>query len=124
MKISPNQSDHRFAPGDRVEHGTSGPHGGDRLGEIQREHREYGQDGYLIIPLSGGPGDGTLPSVYPGRMVTPWKPARWAYNAGRNAYERTYTEIRIPGVTVTGNVDVSGVIGGGGNVYSDADPGL
>jgi len=90
MKNSPNTSDHRFRPGDRVEYGTSTPQGGDRLGEVVREHREYGQDGYLIRPLSGGPGDGYLLSVYPARMVMAWTESRWAYDLASNSYHRTY----------------------------------
>jgi hypothetical protein len=82
--------------GDRVEYGTSGPAGGDRLGEVVREHREYGQDGYLIRPLSGGPGDDYLPEVYPGRMVQPWKPARWQYNQRTGGFSRAWPQVSNP----------------------------
>jgi hypothetical protein len=95
MEYKANQSDHRFRPGDWVEYGTSSPHGGDRLGEIVFEHREYGQDGYLIQPLSGFADEGTLPSIYPGRMVYgPMQPERWAYDAPSNRFHRTYAEVR------------------------------
>ena len=95
MKNSPNLTDHRFALGDKVEYGFLGPHGGDRLGEVAREHREHGQDGYLIRPLSGLPGDGYLPEVYPWRQVVTWTPARWRYEASSHmsGYVRTYAEI-------------------------------
>jgi hypothetical protein len=98
-RYSPNESDHRFALGDKVEYGFLGPHGGDRLGEVACEAREYGQDGYLIRPLSGGPGEGYLPSVYPGRMAVPWTPARWRYEASSHmsGYVRTYAEIKGEG---------------------------
>lgn len=99
----PNEADHRFSTGAMVEYGTSSPHGGDRLGEVRNEAREYGRDGYLIQPLSVSPGDGTLPSVYPAHMVQPWKPERWTWDrkAGPyGSYVRTYAEIRKPTIGV------------------------
>jgi hypothetical protein len=93
--MQPNQEDHRFAPGDKVEYGTSSPYGGDRLGAVVREARQYGQDGYLVQPLSGGADEGTLPSVYPGRMVHgPMQPQRWEYRPATGRYGRTYAEVR------------------------------
>ena len=82
--------------GDMVEFGTSGPHGRDRLGRIQRAQRRYRQDGYWVIPLSGTIGDGFLPCWYPADMVAPWQPQRWAYDARANIWRRTYAEIRSP----------------------------
>jgi len=76
-------------PGDRAEYGTPGPHGGDRLGEIQRAQRRYRQDGYWIIPLPLTPGDGCLPDWYPACTVAPWQPQRWAYDARCNTWSRT-----------------------------------
>lgn len=81
-------------PGDRVEYGTSGPHGGDRLGEVVQLGRRYKQDCALIRPLSLTPGDGYLPDWYPLHMVQPWHPERWAYNSRRNTWSHTYAEIR------------------------------
>ncbi len=75
--------------GDRVEYGTFGPGGGDRLGEIQRPERKHRQDGYLIIPLSLTPGDGYLPMWYPADRVQSWQPDRWSCNAARNTWART-----------------------------------
>lgn len=95
MKTSPNQQDHRFVPGDRVEYGTSGPYGGDRLGVIVFERRQYGQDGYLVQPLSGGADEGTLPEVYPARMIHGYEqPERWEYRRETNRYGRTYAEVK------------------------------
>lgn len=88
----PNRSDHRFVSGAFVEYGTSSPHGGDRLGEVVRENREYGQDGYLIRPLSGMAGDGYLSETYPGRMVMAATMSRWTSD-GRK-YVRNYSEIK------------------------------
>lgn len=87
----PNRTDHRFVPGAMVEYGTSSPHGGDRLGEVVRECREYGQDGYLIRPLNIRPGEGYLPSTYPGRMVMAATMSRWT--RGREGWQRNYSEI-------------------------------
>lgn len=81
-------------PGDRVEFGTLSPHGGDRLGVIQRAQRRYRQDGYWVIPLSGVIGDGFLPVWYPADMVGPWQPQRWSYDAWRNSWTRTYAEVK------------------------------
>ena len=78
-RYQPNQSDHRFRLGDYAEVGA-GPMPGDRLVEIAREARQYGQDGYLVRPLSGQPGDGMLPWVQPGRMLQPFHPERWRCN--------------------------------------------
>src|SRR6266536_2060781 len=44
--------------GNRVESGTFGPGGGNRLDEMKRPERKHPQDGYLIIPPSLTPGDG------------------------------------------------------------------
>jgi len=81
-------------PGDWVEYGTSGPHGGDRLGEVVQLGRKNKQDCALIRPLSLMPGDGYLPDWYPLRMVRPRQPERWAYDARPNSWSRTYAEIR------------------------------
>jgi hypothetical protein len=94
-----NITDHRFIFGDKVEYGFLGPHGGDRLGEIVCEQREYGQDGCLIRPLSGQPDEGYLPSVYPARQVIAWNQSRWRYepSSWMSGYVRTYTEIKRMG---------------------------
>ena len=95
MEPKANKTDHRFRPGDKVEYGAGGPHGHDRLGTVVFEHREFRTDAYLILPLTIGPGEGTLPSVWPGRMVGPFQPERWARQAGR--WHRTYAEIKRTG---------------------------
>ena len=105
MIPKPNATDHDYPVGTWVEYGTSGPHGGDRLGVIVMEQRQYGQDGYLIQPLSGGADEGTLPSVYPGRMIHgEWQPHRWERRGGHHGWGRTYAEIG-PGGVHLGPVD-------------------
>jgi hypothetical protein len=88
--------------GARVEYGTFGPGGGDRLGEIQRAQRQHGQDGYLVIPLSLTQGDGFLPMWYPASRVKPWQRARWSYDAVRNAWSRVMAaaDPTVPGSEV------------------------
>ena len=98
MIPKPNATDHDYPVGTWVEYGTSGPHGGDRLGVIVMEQRQYGQDGYLIQPLSGGADEGTLPSVYPGRMIHgEWQPHRWE-RRGRAGWGKTYADLGPGGV--------------------------
>lgn len=94
-KYQPNKSDHRFRLGDRAEVGA-GPRGGDRLVEIASEAREYGQDGYLVRPLSGQPDEGLLPWVQPGRMLVPWTPAQWRFNGFgySKAHPARHTHVR------------------------------
>jgi hypothetical protein len=88
----PNSTAHR-PPGQMVEYGMGTPHGRDRLGKIVMEQRQHGRDGFLILPLNPGPGDGTLPSVYPADMVSDYQPPRWRYASQLGVWERTYAEI-------------------------------
>jgi hypothetical protein len=95
MEPKANVSDHRYSSGQLVEYGTGGPHGRDKLGRVAFEARQFGRDSYLIIPLSPGPGDGTMASVWPGDMVSDYQPRRWRADDPHGRWVRTYLELEF-----------------------------